>query len=62
MYTIDKINKNEKMEIEIKNKIIDLINFINNNKLYDKIPDRDKTTEILKEVLENIIKNIKVNI
>ena len=60
--TIDKINKNEKMDIEIKNKIIDLINFINNNKLYEKIPNRNRTTEILKEVLNNMITHIKVNI
>ena len=62
IYTIDKINKKEKMEIETKNKIIDLINFINNNKLYSNIPDRNRTTEILKEVLNNMITHIKVNI
>ena len=36
--------------------------FLDNNKFYYNIPDRNRTTEILKEVLNNIITNIKVNI
>ena len=41
-------------------KLID--EFINNNKIYNNIPKRNKTTEILKEVLNNVITHIKVNI
>ena len=36
--------------------------FLNNNKFYSNILDRNNTTEILKEVLYNIITHIKVNI
>ena len=36
--------------------------FLNNNKFYSNIPDRNRTTEILKEVLNNMITHIKVNI
>ena len=36
--------------------------FLNNNKFYYNIPDRIKTTEILKKVLNNIITYIKINI
>lgn len=41
-------------------KLID--DFIKNNKIYNNIPKRNRTTEILKEVLNNIIIHIKVNI
>jgi len=42
------------------NKLID--DFIKNNQVYNNIPNRNRTTEILKEVLDNIITHIKVNI
>jgi len=41
---------------------ININDFINNNKFYNNIPNRNRTTEILKEVLDNIITHIKVNI
>ena len=39
-----------------------IINFLNENKFYNNIPKRNRTTEILKEVIEKILTNIKVNI
>ena len=36
--------------------------FLDNNKFYSNIPERNRTTEILKEVLNNMITHIKVNI
>ena len=60
--SIDSLNKNKRLDQETKDRIIYFIHFINNNKLYQNIPSRNKTTAILKEVLDNMIKNIKVNI
>ena len=39
-----------------------IINFLNENKLYNNIPKRNRTTQILKEIIEKILTNIKVNV
>jgi len=36
--------------------------FLDNNSFYSNIPDRNRTTDVLKEVLNNMITHIKVNI
>ena len=60
--SINNILNNGKIKDDVKQQIIGYINFINNNKLYNNIPERNRTTPILKEVVENMLKNIKVNI